>query len=113
MEVLFWKGNAALETNYRVLRHNIKANMYNGVAGSIGLNMIIPFVGIMAGQLGATNTDYALLSSVPALFTLIVTLPAAVIIEQFKHQKKIAGVILLISRLCYLLMAFIPMLPIG
>jgi MFS family permease len=102
-----------LETSYRVLRHNIRANLHNGIAGSIGINMIIPFVGVMAAKIGATNTDFALLSSIPALLTLIVTLPAALVIEQFKLQKKIAGGILFISRLCYLLMGFIPLLPFG
>jgi hypothetical protein len=102
-----------MDTSYRVLRQNTKSNLYNGIAGAIGINLIIPFVGVMAAQMGATNTDFALLSSIPALFTLVVTLPAALIIEQFKHQKKIAAGILFISRICYLLMAFVPNLPIG
>jgi MFS family permease len=102
-----------LEAEYRVLRPNVKANLYNGIAWSIGYNFVMPFTGVMAQQMGATNTQYALLSSMPALLTIIITLPAAFIIEQFKHQKRIVSWIILFSRLCYLLMALVPLFNFG
>jgi MFS family permease len=98
-----------LETRYRVLRQNIKNNMYNGIAWSIGFNFVTPFIGVIAAHLAATNTDYALLSSVPALLTIIATLPASIIIEKFKHQKRIVAGIILLSRTCYLFLAMIPL----
>lgn len=100
-----------MKSSYRVLRQNSKVNLWNGITGAVGINMVIPFIGVMAAQMGATNTDYALISSIPALFTIIITLPAAFIIEQFRQQKKVASIILFLSRFCYLLLLFVPLLP--
>ncbi|MDB5083378.1 MAG: hypothetical protein JWN30_264 [Bacilli bacterium] len=100
-----------MESKYRVLRHNVRANLYNGIAWSIGYNFVLPFTGVMAARMGASNTQFALLSSIPALFTIIATFPAAFIIERFRKQKNIVAGILLFSRICYLLMAMVPWLP--
>lgn len=77
-----------MKSEYRVLRGNIQNNLWNGIAWAIGFNFVTPFIGVLAAQLGATNNDYALLSSIPALLTILITLPAAVIISRFRKQKK-------------------------
>jgi MFS family permease len=102
-----------MEAKYRVLRDNIKYNLINGIAWSIGFNFVTPFIGVLAAHLGATNTDYALLSSVPALLTILITLPASMILDRFRKQKRIISRTIVASRLCYLLMAFVPLLPLS
>lgn len=103
----------AMEPKYRVLRHNVKVNLYNGIAWAIGFNLVMPFTGVLAARLGATNTDFALLSSIPAMMSIIATLPAAFMIEQFHKQKRITSGILLFSRISYLLLAMLPWFPGG
>lgn len=93
-----------------LLRANVKNNLLNGIAWSIGFNFVTPFIPVLAGKLGATNTHFALLSSIPALLTILVTLPASFVLDRFRRQKRIVAGLILISRLCYLLMAFIPLL---
>jgi MFS family permease len=85
--------------------------LLNGIAWSIGFNFVTPFIPVLAGKLGATNTHFALLASVPALMTILVTLPASVVLGRFRRQKRIIAGTIVASRLCYLLMAFIPLLP--
>ncbi|KIL39912.1 hypothetical protein SD70_16935 [Gordoniibacillus kamchatkensis] len=96
-----------------MLRTNVKNNLLNGIAWSIGFNFVTPFIPVLAGKLGATNTHFAMLSSIPALLTIIVTLPASYALDRFRRQKPIVAGLILFSRLCYLLMAFIPLLKLS
>lgn len=64
-------------------------------------------------RLGATNGDIGLLSSIPALLAILVTLPAGQFItRQRKRMPWLLGSLLL-SRIGYLLVIFIPWLPLG
>ncbi|REE80190.1 MFS transporter [Paenibacillus taihuensis] len=92
----------------RVLRQNIKHNLYNGIAWSIGFNFVTPFIPILAAKLGATNNDYALLSSVPAILTILLTFPASMLIGKFRQQKRIISGVILLSRFFYFLLFFLP-----
>lgn len=97
-----------MQAEHRVLRHNIKNNLYNGIAWSIGFNFVTPFIPIIAARLGATNNDYALLSSVPAILSLLLTFPASIVLDRFRKKKRIISGVILASRFCYLLLFFIP-----
>ncbi|SEM63562.1 MFS transporter [Paenibacillus sp. OV219] len=92
----------------RVLRQNIKNNLYNGIAWSIGFNFVTPFIPILAARLGASNNDYALLSSVPAILTILLTFPASMLIGRYRQQKRIISGMILLSRFSYLLLFFLP-----
>lgn len=92
----------------RVLRQNIKHNLYNGIAWSIGFNFVTPFIPILAAKLGASNNDYALLSSVPAILTILLTFPASMLIGKFRQQKRIISGVILLSRFFYFLLFFLP-----
>ncbi len=64
-------------------------------------------------RLGATNADIGLLSSIPALLAILVTLPAGQFLtRQRKRMPWLLGSLLL-SRIGYLLVIFIPWLPFG
>ncbi|QHW33115.1 MFS transporter [Paenibacillus rhizovicinus] len=102
-----------MKAEHRVLRQNIKNNLYNGIAWSIGFNFVTPFIPIIAARLGATNNDYALLSSVPAILTILLTFPASLILDRFQKKKRIISGLILASRFCYLLLFFIPYLDLS
>lgn len=102
-----------MELIHKHLRSNVRNNLLNGVAWSIGFNLVTPFIPVLAAQLGATNTHFALLASVPALLSIMITMPASFILDRFKKQKRIIAGTIVASRLCYFAMAFIPLLPIS
>ncbi|TDG00847.1 MFS transporter [Paenibacillus piri] len=99
-----------MRAEYKVLRDNIRNNLLNGIFWSIGFNFVTPFIGVLASRLGATNSDYAMLSSVPALLTILLTLPAAMVITRFRRQKRIVGGLILLCRFFYFLLIFVPYL---
>lgn len=99
-----------MDITYRHLRKNVKNNLAMGISSAAAINFTVPFFAVIAAKFGATNTDYALLNSVPALMTIISTIPASAVISRFRHQKRIAVGIMLASRLCFLLMALLPLL---
>ncbi|CAG7642266.1 hypothetical protein PAESOLCIP111_04318 [Paenibacillus solanacearum] len=102
-----------MEAKYKVLRDNIHHNLWNGVFWAIGFNLVTPFIGVLAARLNATNSEYALLSSVPALLTILVTLPAALILGRFRKQKRIVAGLILLCRFFYFLLIFVPLLPVS
>ncbi len=70
------------------------------------------FNALFAIRLGATNAEVGLLSSLPALVALIVTIPAGLIINRQKKRMPLMVRALFIHRLGFLLAIFIPWLPI-
>ncbi|WP_438432536.1 MFS transporter [Gorillibacterium sp. sgz500922] len=97
-----------MDLTYRYLRKNIASNLRMGVASASCVNFTVPFFAVIAAKFGATNTDYALLNSVPALMTILATLPASALIGRFRSQKRIAAGIMIASRLSFVLMALLP-----
>jgi|GEM_PF-481835 len=103
----------AMKVLNKFLRNNIRNNLWNGIAWSIGFNFVTPFIGVLAAQLGATNRDYALLSSIPALLTILINLPATMIIARFRQQKRIIAGTILLCRFFYFLLIFVPYLQVS
>ncbi|WP_240418979.1 MFS transporter [Paenibacillus periandrae] len=102
-----------MKAEYKVLRNNIHNNLWNGIAWSIGFNCVTPFIAVLAARLGATNNDYALLSSIPALFTILLVIPASIIIGRFHKQKRIIASMIMICRLFYFLLIFVPYMGVS
>ncbi|SFL23602.1 MFS-type transporter involved in bile tolerance, Atg22 family [Paenibacillus sp. 1_12] len=102
-----------MKAEYKVLRNNIRNNLWNGIAWSIGFNCVTPFIAVLAARLGATNNDYALLSSIPALLTILLVIPASIIIGRFRKQKRIIATIIIICRLFYFLLIFVPYMGVS
>jgi MFS family permease len=102
-----------VKAEYKVLRNNIRNNLWNGIAWSIGFNFVTPFIAVLAARLGATNNDYALLSSIPALFTILIVIPASIVIGRFRKQKRIIAGIILLCRFFYFLLIFVPYLEVS
>jgi len=91
-----------------VLTRNIKLNTYHGVASTLATNMVGPFVGIFAVKLGASNYQVGLLSSAPAIMSLLAMIPGAKYTESRSEKKTITSRFMLAHRLFYLFLACIP-----
>ncbi|MDP2873569.1 MAG: MFS transporter [Bacillota bacterium] len=90
------------------LEHNMRINTLHGVVSIMGINLIQPFVGIFAVKLGATNYQIALLSSAPAVVSLLAMIPGARLVDRFNRKKRITMYFLLAHRMFFLAMATIP-----
>lgn len=96
---------------YKVLRYNVRINLYNGIASSIAVNLVVPFVGIFAIRLGASDFEVSLLNSLPAFFAIAAMMPAAAFTERAVDKKRIIGILILTGRAFFILMALVPFLP--
>jgi len=93
---------------YRYLRHNIRMNLFNGIAWAIGFNMVNPFIGIYAIKLGANDFQVSLLNSLPALMVVISVIPVTYLINKLEDVHKFSYVTLYIARTFYFLLALAP-----
>ena len=89
-------------------RHNVRLNTTNQVLQTIGLNMVSPFLGILALKMGATSLEIGLLSSLPAVAAVVATLPATGLMRRARPQVA-ASWLFLGSRFFYLVLASVPL----
>lgn len=92
---------------------NIRLNNWNGIAATLALNMVTPFTGIFAIKLGASNLQVAMLSSLPALMSLLAMIPGAYLVDRVPRKKAITAWFILASRAFFLVFALTPVLPAG
>ncbi len=90
------------------LERNIRVNTYHGVASILALNLAAPFVGIFAVKLGASEYQVGLLSSAPALVSLLAMIPGGRFIDSKPKKQKAVSTFVLLQRMFYLFMATIP-----
>ncbi|MFC5603468.1 MFS transporter [Sporosarcina koreensis] len=92
--------------------YNEKISIYHGMASTIALNFSNNFFPIFAiTMLSATNYQVGLISSLPPLMALIMTIPAAILLNQSQAQKKLVALSVLLARLMFLLIIGIVYLP--
>ncbi len=92
--------------------HNEKMSIYHGMASAVATNMSNSYIPIFAMTiLGATNYQVGLISSIPPLVTLIMTLPAAILLNKAIEQKKLVAYSILAARFIFLLIAFVSYVP--
>jgi MFS family permease len=89
-------------------RHNVRFNTAQQVLQTIGINMVSPFLGILALKLGASSLEIGLLSTLPALAAVAVTLPATGLLRRWRPQAA-AAFLFLASRFFYLVLASVPL----
>lgn len=94
--------------NATVLDRNIRINTMHGVAQVMAMNMVLSFTGIFAVKLGATNYQIALLSSGPAVVSLLAMIPGAQFINRHARKKRITMAFLMAHRTFYLALACLP-----
>ncbi len=84
---------------------NIRANNLNGVFSSITQNMVPPFLGIYARDLGASYLQYGLLTALPAFLTSLTLIPTQRWLQGRRNKVSLTAILTAISRLFYPLFA--------
>ena len=92
--------------------HNEKMSINHGMASAVAQNISNSYIPIFAMTiLGATNYQVGLISSLPPLVTLLMTLPAAILLNRAAEQKKLVAFSVVAARFVFLLIAFISYVP--
>jgi len=89
-------------------QRNIRINIYHGIANIVSLNLAAPFIGIYAIKIGASDFQVGLLSSGPALFSLLSMIPGGKYIDRKSNQKQILSRLIFLHRLFYFLISLTP-----
>jgi MFS family permease len=85
--------------------HNEKISIYHGMVSTIAINLAGNFYPIFAiSILGATNYQVGLISSLPPLIALLMTVPAAILLNRLEAQKKTVAMAVLCARLFFMLL---------
>ncbi|MEH7492110.1 MFS transporter [Neobacillus niacini] len=85
--------------------YNEKISIYHGMVSTIAINLASNFYPIFAiSILGATNYQVGLISSLPPLIALLMTIPAAILLNRLQSQKKTVAMAVLGARLLFLLL---------
>lgn len=106
--MVFWRGRNH-QDNSSDLYHNIRINIWHGALQNLANSVFTPFLGIFAIRLGATNSQVALLSSLPALMSVAAMIPGASFIRRFNTKKKITAAFFLANRLFIIAIACVPL----
>ncbi|OIO94851.1 MAG: hypothetical protein AUK03_06260 [Anaerolineae bacterium CG2_30_64_16] len=88
-------------------------NLYTEVLWVSLLSAAAAFNAPFAIRLGATNAEIGLLSSIPALLALLVTIPAGQILNRRARRMPLLIRSLFVHRLGFLLIVLIPWLPVA
>lgn len=92
--------------------YNEKISIYYGMASTIAMNFSNNFFPIFAITiLSATNYQVGLISSLPPLVALLMTIPAAILLNRAHEHKKLVAMSVLFARLMFLLIVILVYLP--
>ena len=92
--------------------YNEKISIYNGMASTIALNFSNNFFPIFAITiLSASNYQVGLISSLPPLMALLMTIPAAIMLNRAAEHKKLVGTSILLARVMFLPIVALVYLP--
>ncbi|MEO4055554.1 MFS transporter [Solibacillus sp. CAU 1738] len=92
--------------------YNEKMSIYHGMASTLAANTSSSYVPLFAMTiLGATNYQVGLISSIPPLITLLMTIPAALLLNKAAEQKKLVAFSVLLARLVFLFIIFVVLIP--
>ena len=91
---------------------NEKMSIYHGMASAVATNTSNSYIPLFAMTiLGATNYQVGLISSIPPLMSLLMTVPAAILLNRSAEHKKLVAFAVLAARLVFLLVLFITLTP--
>jgi MFS family permease len=90
------------KTNYIILE---------GMAYAVIISLLNNYVMMFAKRMGAHDLQIALISSLPPLVAIIVLIPCGILIEKMKSKRAVAGVLILINSIFFLMIAFVPFIP--
>lgn len=90
------------------LERNIRINTYHGVASILALNLAVPFMGIFAVKMGASDLQVGLLSAGPALVSLVSMIPGGRFVDRQPRKRNVVSRFIFLHRLFYLGIALLP-----
>lgn len=103
---------------------NLKMYILNGILYTIMLNLYSPFTVKFLERIGGSEFDISLYNALPGLVAVFSTLPGTFLIMKYSNnsgvsslfgftlsKKKVTAILFFLSRLCVLLLAFVPLLP--
>lgn len=93
------------------LRRNLHLVAVHGIFNSAALNLVGPFTAIFAMRIGATKLHVALLTSAPAIVSLLAMVPGALTIDRSDRKKSLTARFMLGHRVFYLALACVPFFP--
>ncbi|MEH7305482.1 MFS transporter [Neobacillus drentensis] len=83
--------------------YNEKVSIYHGMVSTIAVNLASNFFPIFAiSILGASNYQVGLINSLPPLIALLMTIPAAIMLNRIEKQKKTVAMSVLWARVLFL-----------
>lgn len=92
--------------------YNEKISIYNGMASTIAMNFSNNFFPIFAITiLSASNYQVGLISSLPPLMALLMTIPAAIMLNRAAEHKKLVATSILLARVMFLPIVVLVYLP--
>ncbi|WP_019414015.1 MFS transporter [Paenisporosarcina sp. TG20] len=92
--------------------YNEKISIYNGMASTVAMNFSNNFFPIFAITiLSATNYQVGLISSLPPLMALLMTIPAAILLNRAHEHKRLVAMSILLARLMFMLIVVLVYLP--
>ncbi|MEH7106610.1 MFS transporter, partial [Bacillus sp. JJ1764] len=92
--------------------YNEKISIYNGMASTIAVSLPNNYYPIFAiSILGASNYQVGLISSLPPLITLLMTVPAAILLNRLEQQKKTVAMSILWARMMFILLIGVVFIP--
>lgn len=114
MFCLDWSVVVATENSIDRISKNEKYSIYNGNYATIGLSLVANFIPLYAiSALHATDYEVGLLNSLPSIVGLLATWIGAVWMGSVSSKKKFCVASISVTRIFYLLIAFIPWIPGG
>lgn len=97
-------GREPLESGER----NIRTSSLHGIFSSTAASMVGPFTAIFAMKIGASQLHVALLTSAPAVVSLLAMIPGARLIDRARERKLLTYRFMLANRVFYLALAVVP-----
>ncbi|MET0786592.1 MAG: MFS transporter [Paenisporosarcina sp.] len=92
--------------------YNEKISIYYGMASTVAMNFSNNFFPIFAITiLSATNYQVGLISSLPPLVALLMTIPAAILLNRAHEHKKLVALSILFARIMFLFIVFVVYIP--
>ncbi len=92
--------------------YNEKISIYNGMASTVAMNFSNNFFPIFAITiLSATNYQVGLISSLPPLMALLMTIPAAILLNRAHEHKKLVALSILLARIMFLFIVVVVYIP--
>lgn len=92
-------------------RQNARASLFDGMWYAVMMGLAFPFYGVFAIKLGGNDYLVGLVTSLPALVTMLAQLPGAAWANRFRRLIDPVLISAFINRLFFLLFAAIPFLP--